>query len=249
MIQRVGIFLYGVVAYLSFLGTFLYAVGFIGNIVVPKSIDGEPAVSVPVAILVNAVLLMLFALQHSIMARSGFKKWVTSFIAAAAERSTYVIASNIALIVMFTFWQPVGGVVWHIEDPVGQYILYFIFGLGWLIVFISTFLLDHFDLFGLKQIWHNLKGETYSSVSFRTPLFYKIVRHPLYFGFLLAFWAAPTMTVAHLLFAAASTGYILVAIRFEENDLVREHGRDYERYKEAVPMLIPVRKSERRFNS
>jgi methanethiol S-methyltransferase len=249
MIQRVAIFLYGIIAYVSFLGTFLYAVGFIGNLIVPKAIDGDPQMAFDAALLIDGALLMLFALQHSVMARRGFKQWLTRFIPQAAERSTYVVAANLALIAMFVFWQPLGGSIWHVEDPVGRIVLYAIFGVGWTIVFITTFLINHFDLFGLRQVWANLRGVSYESLSFRTPVFYRFVRHPLYFGFLCAFWATPTMSLTHLLFAIATTGYILVAIQLEEKDLIREHGGRYVNYKEAVPMLIPALKSKRSLGS
>ena len=243
--KRIAVFLFGVVSYVLFFGTFLYAVGFVGNLVVPKAIDGEPVMPVLQALLINAGLLGVFAVQHSVMARKGFKRWITQFIPQAAERSVYVACASLALILMFTQWQPMGGSVWTVELPFASGILYAMFGLGWTIVLVTTFLINHFDLFGLRQVWLYLSGREYRPLQFRTPGPYRMVRHPLYLGFLLAFWATPTMTVAHLLFALATTGYILVAIQLEERDLVSDHGRLYERYREFVPMIVPSMKGRK----
>ena len=238
-------FLYGVICYIVFFGTFLYAVGFIGNIIVPKSIDSAATVPFGEALLINIALLGVFALQHSVMARQGFKKWWTKFVPVQIERSTYVMFTNLALILMFWQWQPMGGVIWNVQDPTIQVILYGIFAFGWLMVLVSTFLINHFDLFGLRQVWLQLIGKKYTNLGFVTPGPYKLIRHPLYFGFLLAFWATPTMTVAHLLFAIATTGYILIAIQLEEKDLGSIHGRDYAEYKKKVPMLLPFGKKKK----
>jgi len=238
-------FLYGVICYVVFFGTFLYAVGFIGNIFVPKSIDSVATLPFGEALLINIALLGVFALQHSVMARKGFKKWWTKFVPVQIERSTYVMFTNLALILMFWQWQPMGGVIWNVQDPTIRMILYGIFAFGWLMVLVSTFLINHFDLFGLRQVWLQLIGKKYTNLGFVTPGPYKLIRHPLYFGFLLAFWATPTMTVAHLLFAIATTGYILIAIQLEEKDLGSIHGRDYAEYKKKVPMLLPFGKKKK----
>ncbi|MCB1628353.1 MAG: DUF1295 domain-containing protein [Xanthomonadales bacterium] len=221
-----------------FLATILYAIGFVGNLWVPKSIDSAPQVGFGLALLTNLSLLGLFAVQHSVMARPAFKAWWTRLIPAAAERSTYVLFSNLALITLFWFWQPMGGLIWHVEQPVLQWALHAVFGMGWLIVFASTFLIDHFDLFGLRQSWLAFRNRPYTPVRFKSPALYRVVRHPLYFGFLLAFWFTPTMTVAHLCFALLVTGYLLVGIQLEERDLLRALP-DYADYRRRVPMLIP----------
>lgn len=243
--KRTLFFLYGIICYLVFFGTFLYAVGFLGNVIVPKSIDSAATVPFGEALLINIALLGVFALQHSVMARQGFKKWWTKFVPVQIERSTYVMFTNFALILMFWQWQPMGGVIWNVQDPTIQVILYGIFAFGWLMVLVSTFLINHFDLFGLRQVWLQLIGKKYTNLGFVTPGPYKLIRHPLYFGFLLAFWATPTMTVAHLLFAIATTGYILIAIQLEEKDLGSIHGRDYAEYKKKVPMLLPFGKKKK----
>jgi len=230
---------YGIISYLAFFCTFLYAIGFVGNFIVPKTIDSVPQAPLLQAILVNASLLLLFALQHSIMARPAFKSWWTKFIPHALERSTYVLLASLCLILMMWQWQPIGGIVWSIENEVIRTILFVTNLTGWLIVLISTFLINHFDLFGLRQTWSYFQGKTYVQLPFRLPLFYKYVRHPLYLGFLIAFWSASTMTVAHLLFAILTTGYILTAIQFEEKDLIRQFGEKYREYRKWAPMLIP----------
>jgi protein-S-isoprenylcysteine O-methyltransferase Ste14 len=239
---------YGVAAYAVFFATFLYAFGFVGNILVPKSIDSAPTKPFLQALLINAALLTLFAVQHSIMARQWFKKMLTRVIPEPAERPTYVLFSSLALILMFWQWQPLGGTIWQIENPTGMAVMYAGFGLGWLIVLTSTFMINHFDLFGLRQVVFYFMRKPYKPVSFRTPILYKYVRHPLYFGWLLAFWCTPVMTSAHLFFAVMTTGYILVAIQFEERDLIRQHGERYRVYREQVPMILPVgsrRKADR----
>jgi protein-S-isoprenylcysteine O-methyltransferase Ste14 len=238
MTRRILYFAYGVAAYALFLATYLYAIGFIGNLLVPVSIDGAPQVSLWEALAIDAALLGFFAVQHSVMARPAFKRWWTRLVPEPIERSTYVLFSSILLIALFAFWQPVGGVIWNVTDPIGQGVLWTVFALGWGVVLISTFLINHFDLFGLRQVWLYLVGERYTKLPFKTPLFYRYVRHPLYVGWFLAFWATPTMTATHLVFAIATTAYILIAIRLEERDLVDVHP-EYSGYREQVPMLLP----------
>lgn len=237
--KRVSVFLYGVVAYAIFFATFLYALGFVGNLFVPKSIDSAATMPFLQALIINVLLLGVFGLQHSVMARHAFKKWLTRAVPEAAERSTYVLASSLALILLFWGWQPMGGEIWTVRDPVWQALLYGLFAFGWLLVLVTTFLINHFDLFGLRQVWLYLRGKSYTHLRFVTPGPYRMVRHPLYVGWLFAFWATPTMTAAHLLFAIVTTVYILVAIQLEERDLVDVHGVDYENYRSRVPMLIP----------
>ena len=237
--KRAIVFVYGVVCYAAFLATFLYAVGFLGNIGVPKSIDSGREGSMAVALMVDGGLLALFALQHSIMARPWFKRAWTCFVPEPAERSTYVLFSSVAMFLMFWQWQPIGGVVWNLGDGVLATVMIALYAAGLLIVLLSTFLINHFDLFGLRQVFLYLVGREYTHLEFRTPFFYRYVRHPLYVGWLFTFWSTPVMTVAHLFFAVMTTAYILVAIRFEERDLIAVHGEKYRRYREQVPMLVP----------
>ena len=240
--KKILVLLYGVISYLLFFGTFLYAFGFVGNLFVPKSIDGAPQVPLAEAILINALLLSVFALQHSIMARPAFKNWWTKIIPEPAERSTYVLLSSLCLILLVWQWQPMGGFIWRVEEPVAKTILTVLFITGWLIVLLSTFMINHFDLFGLRQVWFYFLGKKYEPLRFRIPFFYKYVRHPLYLGWLIAFWATPVMSAAHLLFAALTTGYILTAIKFEEKDLITHFGDKYSNYKRLVPKIIPFTK-------
>jgi protein-S-isoprenylcysteine O-methyltransferase Ste14 len=239
MLKRLGVFVYGSLCYVVFFATFLYAVGFVCNLYVPRSMDGPPVAPVASSLLVDLGLLVLFALQHSVMARPAFKAWWTRFIPEPAERSTYVLASSVALIVLFACWQPLGGVIWKVTQPTAAMTLYALCAFGWLLVLLSTFLINHFDLFGLRQIWLYLRNEPYTHLTFRTPGPYRLVRHPLYVGWLFAFWATPDMTLTHFVFALATTGYILVAIQLEERDLARHLGTQYSDYRKRVPMLIP----------
>ena len=237
--KRYLIFAYGVICYAAFFATFLYAVGFVANVLVPKSIDSLPTAPLGLALLIDAVLLAIFAVQHSVMARPAFKRWWTQIIPAEAERSTFVLAASAALMLLFWQWQPIGGVIWDVRSPAGQFVLLALCAAGWGLVLVTTFLINHFDLFGLRQVWLCLRNRPYTQLHFVTPGPYKRVRHPLYVGFMLAFWSTPTMTVAHLVFAVLTTVYILAAIRLEERDLVSIHGQSYAEYRRQVPMLIP----------
>lgn len=236
---RVAAFIYGLVCYAIFFVTFLYAIGFIGNFIVPKSIDSTAIIPLGQALLVNVGLLGFFGLQHSSMARQEFKTWWTTIVPKPFERSTYVLFSSLCLIMLFYFWQPLGIAIWNVENPSFRNLLYAFFGFGWLLVLVSTFLINHFDLFGLRQVYLYLRGKEYTPLNFVTPGPYNYVRHPLYVGWLFAFWSTPTMTVAHLVFAVITTAYILFAIQLEERDLVKVHGKAYVDYRDRVPMLIP----------
>jgi protein-S-isoprenylcysteine O-methyltransferase Ste14 len=230
---------YGTLSYVIFFVTFLYAIGFLGNFVVPKSLDSGPVDPWPTALAVDLALLSIFAVQHSVMARPGFKRLLTKVIPQEIERSTYVLASSLALILLFWQWRPLGGVIWQVEHPVGRALLLAGFGFGWTLVLISTFVINHFDLFGLRQTWRAFRGQPQAAVRFATPFLYRLVRHPLYVGWFFAFWSTPTMTVTHLLFAVMTTAYILVAIQLEERDLMSAHP-EYADYRRRVPMLVPA---------
>jgi protein-S-isoprenylcysteine O-methyltransferase Ste14 len=244
--SRVGIFAYGVLSYVVFLAVFLYGIGFIGGFLTPTSLDSAPTSPLGWALTVDLGLLAAFAVQHSGMARPGFKAWWTRIVPEAAERSTYVLLSSLALAVLYVFWEPIGGVVWNVQDGIARNSIIGLYLVGWLLLLYTTFLIDHFDLFGLKQVWRRLSNKAYRAPVFRTPSLYKLVRHPLYIGWLTIFWAAPTMTVAHLIFAASTTAYILIAIRLEERDLVAAFGTVYVDYRARTPMLIPRLRARRK---
>ena len=241
---RILAFLYGLAAYLVFFFTFLYAIGFVSGLVVPKTIDSGTVVPLGEALIVNLLLMAAFAIQHSVMARKPFKRWLTQYIPASVERSTYVLVASLVLIALFAHWRPMPTEVWAITDP---WIATAVLGLslvGWLLVLFSSFLINHFELFGVHQVTANLTGRAIPAPRFRTPMLYKVVRHPLYLGFIIAFWAAPVMTVGHLLFAAVTTAYIFVGIFLEERDLTELFGDDYRRYRQRVGMIIPFRRDD-----
>ena len=256
--QRLAILLFGLICYTVFFGTFLYLIAFVGNLqqtalvqwlpwlpeLVPHSIDsGRETGAIGVALVINLALIALFGMQHSVMARSGFKAWLTRRLPASAERSFYVLLASMMLILLFWQWRPIPEVIWEAQTTVTMSIGWGLFALGFLMVLLSTFLIDHFDLFGLKQVWSQFRNHKLPKPRFVTPMFYRLVRHPLYLGFILAFWGGAVMTVGGMLFAATMTTYILIAIRFEERDLVRILGSEYENYREQVPMLVPGLKS------
>lgn len=230
---------YGAVSYAAFLVAFLYAIGFVGNMVVPRSVDAGLAAPTAEAVVVDVLLLGVFAIQHSVMARPVFKRWWTRVVPQAIERSTYVLLSSLALLLLYWQWRTLPAVVWDLSAPVARIALYALFWLGWAIVFAGSFMINHFDLFGLRQVYLAWRGQPYTDIAFRTTLLYRLIRHPLMLGFLIAFWATPTMTAGHLLFAAATTGYILIALRFEEHDLGAALGEEYRDYRARVPLLLP----------
>jgi methanethiol S-methyltransferase len=244
-IARLAAFVYGLVCYAISFITLLYTCGFVGNFGVPRSIDSAPAISWLNASIVDAALVGIFSIQHSVMARQGFKNWWTQFVPQPVERSTYILFSSLCLGILFYFWQPIGGTIWHVTNTTGVAILYTLFAAGWLLVLGSTLLINHFDLFGLRQVWLYLRDREYTQLDFEAPSFYKYVRHPLYLGLLLAFWFTPMMTVTHLVFALMTTAYILVGIQFEERDLVALHGEAYADYRHRVPMLVPFTHRDR----
>jgi methanethiol S-methyltransferase len=247
LLGRMAAFLYGIAAYLVFFATFLFAIGFVEDLVVPTTLDGAPgtpaASPLTQALIVNLVLMSIFAIQHSVMARPQFKRWWTRFVPPAVERTTYVLLASLALALLLWQWQAMPGIVWQVTDPFLARALTGLSFVGWLIVLTSTFLINHFELFGLHQVTNNLAGRPMPVARFRTPFFYAFVRHPIYLGFIIAFWAAPTMTVGHLLFAAVTTTYIVVGITLEEHDLIAVFGEEYRRYRQRVSMLIPWRRS------
>ena len=236
---RITAFLYGLVAYLVFLGAFLYAIGFVTGLWVPKTIDSGPAGPAGTAFVIDLLLMSLFAVQHSVMARPGFKRWWTQFVPPSVERSTYVLLASLVLILLYWQWRPIPAVVWEITNPQIAMVVLAISFVGWLLVLVSTFIINHFELFGLQQVVINLSGKTAAEPQFKTPSLYKHLRHPIYLGFIIAFWAAPTMTAGHLLFAVVTTAYIFVGILLEERDLVELFGEDYQLYRERVAALIP----------
>ena len=235
--------LYGLVSYVIFFVTFLYSIGFVTDLVVPKTIDSGAVVPLSEAIIVNLVLMSVFAIQHSVMARQAFKQWWTKFVPVSVERTTYVLFASLALILLFWQWRPMPATVWSIANPQIAMAVMALSFVGWFIVLLSTFLISHFELFGLHQVVSNFTGREMPAPRFRTPLFYRFVRHPIYLGFVIAFWAAPVMSVGHLLFAAVTTVYMLVAITLEERDLITVFGDEYRNYRGRVPMLLPWRGS------
>src|ERR1051326_316175 len=240
---RLVSFLYGLAAYLVFFVTFLYAIGFVTGLFVPKTIDTGAVVPLAEALIVNLLLMTLFAVQHSVMARKQFKQWWTQYVPRSVERSTYVLLASLALILLFWQWRPIPAVVWQIADPQLALAITGVSMIGWVLVFLSTFLINHFELFGLHQVVNNLAGRPMPPVRFKTPVLYKVVRHPIYLGFIIAFWIAPAMTAGHLLFAAVTTAYIFVGIALEEHDLIELFGDEYRNYRQRVSMLVPWRKS------
>ena len=243
---RIGVFFYGLFSYALFLAVFVYGLGFIGGFVTPTMLDGTPHRPLGVALAINLGLLAAFALQHSGMARPAFKRWWTRIVSPAAERSTYVLVSSLGLVALYAYWEPIGGVIWQAPEGLVRTAIIGLYLCGWLLLLYATLLIDHFDLFGLKQVWRHLTGRDYRPPQFHTPSLYRVVRHPLYIGWLTIFWAAPTMTTAHLIFALMTTAYILVAIQLEERDLVSAFGAEYTAYRQSTPMLIPRLWAQRR---
>ncbi len=243
--KRFAILSYGVTSYLVFFAALLYAIGFVGDFVVPRTVDNGVAAPLVEAVVINVGLLALFAIQHSVMARPAFKRWWTRFVPTAVERSTYVLVASLVLFLLYWQWRTMPAVVWDVTTPVARFALYALFWLGWAIMVTSTFMIGHFDLFGLRQVYLAWRGkwETHTGgFQFQSPLLYRLIRHPIMLGFIIAFWAIPTMTAGHLLFAAVTTAYVLIAIQLEERDLVAELGDPYRVYQQRVPMLVPWRR-------
>jgi protein-S-isoprenylcysteine O-methyltransferase Ste14 len=236
---------YGLVAYAVFFVTFLYFVGFVGNLDVPKSIDSGSPVPLLEALIVNTLLVAIFGLQHSVMARPGFKRWWTRIVPPPIERSTFVLFASLALLLLYWQWRPITAVIWSVEKPLGALALHALGWIGWTVVLISTFLINHFELFGLRQVFAPMSNRPLPAQTFKTPLFYRYVRHPIYFGFLLALWCTPHMSAGRLLFAAAMTAYVLIGVHYEERDLVSQLGEQYRRYREQVGMLVPLPRRKR----
>ncbi|MGB3473964.1 MAG: methanethiol S-methyltransferase [Mycobacterium sp.] len=230
---------YGALNYLGFLAVFLYLVGFVGNFVVPRSVDQGPLAPIGLAVAIDVALVALFAVQHSVMARPAFKRWLTRVVPESVERSTYVLASNLVLALLYWQWRPIPTTIWNLTIPAERTVLWGLFWIGWTIALVSTFMISHVDLFGLRQVYLAWRSQPYSHVGFHARALYRVVRHPLMVGFVIAFWATPTMTAGHLLFAVAATGYILIAVRLEERDLVAALGDEYRQYRRQVPMLVP----------
>lgn len=237
--KRFAVLLFGVSAYLASVGVILYVVGFSANFLTPTQLDGSPDTFSSWAVGINLTLIALFALQHSVMARPWFKSWWTRYVPESIERSTYLVMATAVLCLLLWQWQPIGPILWKVQHPWGRIALYGLSGCGWLMVLVATFLIDHFDLFGLRHVWLYFRGREYTPMEFVTPGPYRIVRHPMYVGLLLAFWAAPTMTVGHLIFSLGMSIYVLLAIRWEERDLVQTLGDEYADYQKKVPMLLP----------
>jgi protein-S-isoprenylcysteine O-methyltransferase Ste14 len=243
--SKVMSMIYGVVAYAAFLASAVYAIGFIGGFGVPKTIDSGVPGDVTSALMVNAMLLGLFAVQHTGMARQAFKSWITRFIPASIERSTYVLTSSLTLILMYVAWRPMPQVIWHVEGAMARGVIWMMFASGWLIFLAASFMIHHFDLFGLRQVWLSMQDKPYTDLGFRTPGFYRFVRHPIQAGFLIAFWSTPTMTLGHLVFSMATTAYIFIAVLlFEERDLARNLGETYRSYQRQVYGFLPLRRFE-----
>ena len=242
-------FLYGVVCYLVFFVVFLYMIGFVGDLFVPKSIDTGTEAAAAQSVVINIALLGLFAVQHTIMARPAFKRWLTMILPVQVERSTFVLVASLLLTLLYWQWRPMLGVIWRVDNPTGKAILFGLFWLGWGTVLFSSFIINHFDLFGLRQVWLHITNREYHHLEFQARSLYRLIRHPLMLGMIIGFWATPDMTTGHLVFAITATVYILIGIRFEERDLVRYHGQDYIDYRRSIPMLIPFMKKRDQENA
>lgn len=232
-------FLFGVISYFVFFVAFVYAIGFLAEMIVPKSINSGTESGLVSSLIINLLLLGAFAVQHSLMARPFFKRWFTQYVPVQVERSIFVLLSSLLLFLLYWLWKPMTAVVWQVDSSLGQSLIWAVFALGWLIVFLSTFMVNHFDLFGLRQVWLHLRERPYEHVPFQTRALYKYIRHPIMLGFIIAFWATPLMTQGHLLFSVMTTLYILIGIQFEEHDLKNILGEDYAHFRKTVPMLFP----------